>query len=311
VFFNYSNPNFNLAGLVAERASGVPFRDYMHSQVFEAAGMFRTTFDPAVVMADGNYTFGHHDLGPNTRVTYAPNAYDNSIYAPAGYAFSTAGDLVKWALTLMDGGGDVLSPASAAEMQYPQVSLDLLPGQFYGYGIFTEEFESLTIKQHGGNIWGWGTYLIWEPERRFAVAVLANTFRSLAGSAYCITDAVLEPDPGPPLVDPADPSAWDRFEGSWEIFYQEGYPLLGEVVLLDEEELGLYLWDPTTPGEQLFELEHVGFDIFLADFDGDGTPESDVSFIEAGMPSRNNWFRNRIFVGGRQRPPIQGGHTQP
>jgi CubicO group peptidase (beta-lactamase class C family) len=311
VFFNYSNPNFNFAGLVAERASGVPFRDYMQSQIFEAAGMSRTTFDPAVVMADGNYTFGHQPLGSDNWRTYAPDAYDNSIYAPAGYAFSTAGDLVKWALTLMDGGGDVLSPASAATLQFPHASLDLLPGSSYGYGVFTESFESLTIHQHGGNIWGWGAYLIWEPERRFAVAVLANTFQSLARSAYCITDAVLDPDPGPPLVDPADPSAWDRFEGSFEIFYQDGYPLLGEVILVDEGELGLYLWDPESPGEQFFELVHVGFDIFLADFDGDGTPESDVTFIEAGMPSRNNWFRNRIFVGGRQRPPGRIGEGLP
>jgi len=196
-------------------------------------------------------------------------------------------------------------------MQTAHVSLDLLPGQSYGYGVFIEPFEELTIRQHGGNIWGWGAYLIWERERRFAVAVLANTFQSLAGAAYCITDAVLEPDPGPPIEDPADPSTWNRFEGTVDINYQAGYPLMGEVVMLDEDELGLYLWDPTTPGERLFELVHIGFEIFLADFDGDGEPEADITFIEQGTPARMNWLRSRLIVGGRHQAPLDGGGIRP
>jgi CubicO group peptidase (beta-lactamase class C family) len=273
--------------------------------------MDHTTFDPDAVVARGDYTYGHFDMGSGVERIYAPDDYDNAVYAPAGYAFSTAGDLVRWTRLLMEGGGAVLSPASAAMMQSFQISLDLLPGQGYGFGIFVEEFGNVRIRHHGGNIWGWGTYLIWEREHRFAVAVLANTFQSLAGSAFCIADAVLEPVPGPPVDDPSDPSTWSRFEGTWEIFYQAGYPLLGEVVLLDDNELGFYLWDPTTPGEQLFELTHVGFDIFLADFNGDGEPESDISFIEAGTPSRNNWLRNRIIVGGRQRPPVRADGIRP
>jgi len=123
VFFNYSNPNFNLAGLVAERASGIPYGDYMQTRVFEPAGMTRTAFDPTAVIADGNYSYGHFEIGSGIELIYAPDDYDNSVYAPAGYAFSTAGDLVGWALTLIDGGGDVLSQASADTMQTAHVSL--------------------------------------------------------------------------------------------------------------------------------------------------------------------------------------------
>jgi len=311
VFYNYSNPNFNLAGLVVERASGTSYRDYMHGQVFGPAGMTRTTFDPSVVMADGNYTYGHYDLGSGIERIYPPDDYDNWVYGPAGYAFSTAGDLTNWALTLIDGGGAVLSPTSAEMMQTPYMSLELLPGQSYGYGIFIEPFEELTIWQHGGNIWGWGTFMIWEPERRFAVAVLANTFQSLAGAAYCITDAVLEPAPGPPIDDPSDPSTWDRFEGAYDLPYQEGLLLRGEVVLLDEEELALLIWYPDNPFSEIFELSHVGFDIFLADFDGDDVPESDVKFIERGRPAQASFLRARIIAGVGLHAPLDAGGNQP
>jgi len=49
----------------------------------------------------------------------------------------------------------------------------------------------LDLRQHGGNIPGWGSYLLWVPEERFVVAVLANTTMSMNEAAYCIVDAVL------------------------------------------------------------------------------------------------------------------------
>ncbi len=59
-FWNYSNPNFMIAGLVAERASGTPYRNLFKHSLWEPAGMDSTTFDPAEVMASGNYSDGHH-----------------------------------------------------------------------------------------------------------------------------------------------------------------------------------------------------------------------------------------------------------
>ncbi len=311
VFWNYSNPNFNLAGLVVERASGTPYRTYVTANLFDEAGMARTTFDPAEVMADGNYSFGHLTYPGGTELIYAPDDYDNWAYQPAGYAFSTAGDLVTWALTLIDGGGQVLSPGSCEAMQGWQVDLDLVPGFGYGYGIFVEPFGNLEIRQHGGNIPGWGTYLLWQADSRFAVAVLANSFESLAGAAYCIADAVLEPAPGPPIPDPTDPSTFGRFEGTWDFTYQENYLLVGEVFGATADGVTLYLDDPTGPFNGWYELVHVGYGVFLADLDEDGFPDFDFTFIGHGTPERSNWLRSRIVVGSRRRGPRDGGSLQP
>ena len=302
VFWNYSNPNFNLAGLVAERASGQPYRQYMAQHVFVPAGMTRTTFDPAAVIADGDYSYGHF-TSRGFEIVYAPDDYDNAVFAPAGYAFSTAGDLVRWALMLIDGGGAVLAPASASQMQSPQVDLELLPGFSYGYGVFIEPFGDLTLREHGGNIWGWGAYLVWELEHDFAVAVLANTFESLPAAAYCIADYALAQGSTPPPPDPSDPTTWGRFEGIWDFTTNTSYPLEGEVTVESSDELSLFMWDAHSGWTASFTLEHAGYGIFLADLDEDGVPESDFEFIERGGPERAGWLRNRSVVGVRRTTP--------
>lgn len=307
VFWNYSNPNFNLAGLVAERASGQPYRQYMTQHVFAPAGMTQTTFDPATVIADGNYSYGHFTSPGGSETVYAPDDYDNAVYAPAGYAFSTAGDLVRWALTLMDGGGAVLAPASADLMQSPQRDLELIPGYSYGYGVFIEPFGDLTLREHGGNIWGWGAYLIWEHEHRFAVAVLANTFESLPAAAYCIADFLLAQVSTPPPPDPTDPSTWKRFEGLWDFTTNSSYPLEGEITVESDDALSLFMWDAHSGWSAWFTLEHAGYGIFLADLDEDGELDSDFEFLDRGSPERVRWLRNRSVVGVRRSTPRHAG----
>ena len=312
VFWNYSNPNFNLAGLVAERASGQPYRQYVSQHVLAPAGMTRTTFDPAAVIADGNYSYGHLTSPGGIETVYAPDDYDNAVFAPAGYAFSTAGDLVRWALTLLDDGGAVLAPFSAQQMQSPQRDLELIPGYSYGYGVFIEPLGDLTLRQHGGNLWGWGAYLIWEHEHRFAVAVLANTFESLPGAAYCIADYLLAPGPTVHPPDTSDPATWGRFEGIWDFTTSTSYPLEGEITVESSEELSLFLWDAHSGWTASFTLEHLGYGIFLADLDEDGVPESDFEFLDRGHPQRVSWLRNRSVVGlPRRSPRPAGGSLSP
>ena len=308
-FYNYSNPNFNLAGLVVERASGSDYRSYMATNIFAAAGLDDTTFDPAAVAARGNASWGHMDDGAGGETVYAPDEYDNGEYAPAGYAYSTAGDLVRWALLLADGGGGVLSPASAAAMQAPHRDMQIVPGMGYGYGIFVEPFYNLTVRQHGGNIWGWGTYLLWHPQRRFAVAVLANTFSSLPDAAYCIADAVLEPDHSAAPEYPFDPERMALFESTLDASIATGwptspYPLMGEVVAQSDEQMLLFLWDPVGGYSDVWMLDHQVLDVFYVDIDQDGSYDLDLSFlISAGTPGQLRWLRMRPLVGSPQRPP--------
>ncbi|MFQ5859796.1 MAG: serine hydrolase domain-containing protein, partial [Anaerolineae bacterium] len=318
-FWNYSNPNFILAGLVAERASGIPYHEYVENNVWAAAGMTRTMFLPSEALAYGNYTYGHFtDPFTGEPVIIAPDAYDNWWAAPAGYAFSTPGDLVKWALLLMDGGGDVLSPESAAAMQAEQIWLHYTPTQYYGYGVLADEFWGVETRDHPGNVPGWGSTLLWVPERNFAVSVLGNTTSSMYSSLYCATAVMLglQPPQNPPDYS-TDPDTWGRYVGTYDVLDYEVLDPAGiefeAVVTKEEDDLRLSfptLRDPltlTAPYSRT--LTQAFLDTFLFDINLDGTPDLDLTFIDdPEAPGEVKWMRNRVFVGTRAAVP-QGTDT--
>ncbi len=310
-FWNYSNPNFMIAGLVAERASGTPYRDLYKESLWEPAGMHSTTFDPDEVMATHNFATGHYVDDVTGREHYL-GPKDNDLWAagPAGFAFSTVGDLAHWALLLTDGGGPVLSPWSAATMQDPHQWMHFEPHRFYGYGIMVEDYEGLDVRQHGGNVAGFGTYLLWVPDRRFVVALLTNVTSSLTSAAYCIVDEVLAPTPVPPPDLTTDPSTWWRYVGDYRFTDNEGATTEATVYFEGDQLMGS-LTDPAQPGFTFVtELEQVFLDTFLYDSNGDSFGDTDITFCSSrGEPGFLMWARNRYAVGERKLTPRTAGRA--
>ncbi len=304
-FWNYSNPNFMIAGLVAERASGVPYRDLLEQSLWRPAGLDSTTFDPIAVIFAGNFSYGHYyDAEQNREYILGPRDNDSWTAGPAGFAFSTVRDLVRWALILMDGGPPVLAPASAAAMQAPQVWTNLTPDLHYGFGIVIEDYQGLDVRQHGGNVAGFGSFLLWVPERRFAVAVLTNVTWSLIRSAYCIVDEVLDPAPREPPDLTTDPATWGRYVGDYLVTESDGRQWLAEISL-DDDRLMSTVSDPNDPGAGASsELVQAYLDTFRVDSDGDGALDTDFTFVSRKPGSGFvTWIRNRHAVGERQLRP--------
>ncbi len=297
-FFNYSNPNFMLAGLVVERASGIDYHTYMATRVWGPAGLEATTLDPAEVIAGGNYSYGHVTGYGGVPVIFSPSSYDNWAGAPAGWAFSTAPDLVKWALLLMDGGGDVLEPESVALMEKPTVLSYFSPTSRYGYGLVVDDVAGLHMIYHGGNITGWGAFVAWEPNYRAAVAVLANGPDSLMDAAGCIAGAMLPISSDPPPDVTTDPSTWRRYTGTYAMTDNLGRTSTA-VVALDGDAMSITIFKPrqadyTTPMYQYY------FDTFVIDIDGDHELDTDFTFVNGtGQPAPVRWLRNRTLVGRR------------
>ena len=306
--WNYSNDNYVLAGLVAERASGVPYQRLMAERIFARAGLTSTTLLPAQVLARGNYTVGYwrNPRNGEQRVS-GPEAYDNWVAAPAGYAFSTAGDLVRWAALLMHGGGNVISPASARAMQAREQSMDYYPDFDYGLGIMRERYRGLDVMQHSGAMPGWGGYLLWVPEADFAVATLVNVAPAvLDRSAYCAVDAVLQPQAAQVSPPGGDRSEWPGFQGDFGGLAEDGRSVRGRVEGNADGSLAMVFTDIPmgTPGIPLrTDLRNAFVRTFAFDSDGDGQSDDYATFIPDKRDPNRLWIRrSRGWVLSRPAP---------
>jgi CubicO group peptidase (beta-lactamase class C family) len=302
-FWNYSNPNFSLAGRLVEVVTERAYNDVIVEDLWRPAGMETTFMLPSEVMTYGNYSYGHGlvDAMGNPVPPVAPDAYDHFPLGPAGMAFSTPSDMVRWAKLLMDGGGDVLLATSVEAMQGEQMHMGVIPGQWYGYGIFVEDVGETRIYNHGGNVPGWSSQLFWVPETDFAISILANDFQSLSRSAGCALVNVMGLEP-PERVDySTPPETWVRYEGDYRGLTRIGSELEMNLTLISDT-LQAVLIDGLGPGmNYTTTLQQAALDTFLIDVTSDGQPDTDLTFIddpdEAGSV---RWLRNRAFVLTRQ-----------
>lgn len=304
-FWNYTNPGYILAGLALERASGTPFRTYVESRVFAPAGLTSATFSTSAAQATHNFAYGHFRSGGGGRETFfSPNSYDSAAAAPAGYAFSTAADLARWAMLLMDGGGAVLSPASADALQGRQVYMDYVPGLYYGYGVIRQDYKGVDIVWHDGSIPGWGSVLLWAPQDRVAVAVLANTSEPLYEAAFGIADLVLQPAAVEPPDLGTDPATWLRYTGTYTLTDYAGGRMETRVSLGgDRLDVTFSPLDgPAAP--YTTQLVQAYLDTFVLDSNGDGILDMEFTFIRSGaVTSKTRWMRYRYAVGERCNRP--------
>lgn len=191
--YAYSNPNFTLAGLIAETVRATPYRTLMHDRVFAPLGMNRTFFLPSEVLADGDYAVGVNCQDKNNPRCYAtdmpevvqPDSYDNPWMRPAGFAWSSVMDLAQVARFLVHGQADVLSTEMWSAMTSAQVSTkevgDIVG---YGFGLQVQEgmggaptfpYRTIKLVEHGGDVAGFAADIACIPSLDFCMVALANS----------------------------------------------------------------------------------------------------------------------------------------
>jgi D-alanyl-D-alanine carboxypeptidase len=180
--WGYSNTNYVLLGLVAERAGGAPWADQVREDFFVPLGLASTYVQgvgtPSVPPAHSNQMFiGYggkilpRDLSDGS--TIAPfTAVATAAYS-AGSIASTTADLARWARALY--GGDVLAPASLAEMLTFDPDITRYAALAYGLGVSRVKVDGrFAAVGHTGALAGTRASIRWLPAQRVSVAVLFN-----------------------------------------------------------------------------------------------------------------------------------------
>jgi uncharacterized protein YbbC (DUF1343 family)/CubicO group peptidase (beta-lactamase class C family) len=119
--FTYSDVNFIVLGALVERLSGEDLDAYAAKHIFAPLKMTHTRFRPPASwlakIAPTQYDENDHML---RGVVHDPTA--RRMGGVAGHAglFSNADDLAKFAQTLLDGGGGILSSVTVKKMTQPE-----------------------------------------------------------------------------------------------------------------------------------------------------------------------------------------------
>ncbi len=188
--YQYSNTNFNIVGLIVEKASGQPFWPFLKSRVLDPLGLSHTIdLDTQHSLLEPTGYF-RHALGPlRPALMEAPGWYfaDGEIAMPVG-------DLLTWDISVMD--QTLLAPASYAAMEAP---MKLKNGKEIGYGLGLSvgALDGHRMITHGGEVGGFVASNTVFPDDKIAVAVLTNQEASSAAGSIgrALSTLLLGPSP--------------------------------------------------------------------------------------------------------------------
>lgn len=185
--YQYCNLNFNLAGAILEKYSGVRFDTYIQENILKPLGLyggydvdqldksrFATLYayqrDSAkFIPSPAAYVSKSEELK-----TYIPG-YSTPIFSPTGGMKISAPDLAKYLLLHMNYGkvGKVrlISAAHSQEMQTP-LSLD----ENYGLALWKTDvlLPGVELVGHTGSAYGLYSALFFNPEEKYGFVVISN-----------------------------------------------------------------------------------------------------------------------------------------
>jgi len=193
--YEYSNTNYALLGLIAEKVGGRPLAQQLQDRLFGSVGLKQTSLPAADDISmptpfSHGYMYGGSfyaladepypaDMQAAARAgTLQPIDYtnQNSSYATAaGGAISTADDLATWMKALVTG-----KVFNADHHQQWMTSLQAEDpaapdGQMYGYGISYQRFgPNAAMFYHGGELPGFNSFMGYDPDNDVTLVIWTN-----------------------------------------------------------------------------------------------------------------------------------------
>ena len=194
--YSYSNYNTALAGLVIEAQGGVTFEQYLDDQVFGPLAMTSSTVrQPPQPELSERLARGYRWTGDR----HEPVDYRYIYPSPAGALATTAGDMARFMMAMLDDGArGALTPASAEAIMAAQFTPDpRIPAVAYGFAHLMWHGHRLIYRD--GTLGDQAGSLILIPEARLGVFVASNSLPGLGDFLYAPMMTHLFGDAHPPL----------------------------------------------------------------------------------------------------------------
>ena len=213
--YEYSNTNYALLGVIAEKVGGRPLAQQFADRLFGPVGLTQTSLPAAddtsmpapyshgymyggsfYALADDPYPADMQAAAQAGTLQPVDYTNQNSSYATAaGGAISTADDLAKWMKALVSG--------KVFNADYHQQWLTSLQpedpaapdGQKYGYGISYQRFgPNAAMFYHGGELPGFNSFMGYDPDNDVVLVIWTNLTLSPDGrtTAQAMLPTVLD-----------------------------------------------------------------------------------------------------------------------
>jgi CubicO group peptidase (beta-lactamase class C family) len=181
--FQYSNPLAGAAGFAGGHVAfpklelGAAYDEAMSTLVFRPLGMTATTFDFTRALASNHAAAHAQDVnGKPARAVMEIN-YAVIPVRPAGGAWSSVRDMLKYVQMELDegklpGGASYIAKDTLLARRAPQVSI----GQdtTYGMGLIVDKTYGIPVVQHGGDLIGYHSDMMWLPDHNVGAVILTN-----------------------------------------------------------------------------------------------------------------------------------------
>ena len=182
--FQYSNTMASAAGYIAGHIEyphlslGAAYDKAMQTLVFDPLGMTRTTFDYDKALTEDHAA--PHGQNPDgiTKVVTSPINRIAIPYRPAGEAWSSPDDLIKYVQDeitqgVSSGGKRVVSAKNLLQRRVHTVPV----GQdiWYGMGLMDDRTSGISVIHHGGDLIGYHSDVIAIPSAQVGAVILTNS----------------------------------------------------------------------------------------------------------------------------------------
>jgi CubicO group peptidase (beta-lactamase class C family) len=181
--FQYNNLMASAAGYIGghivnpDMEIGAAYDAAMQSKIFTPLGMGETTFDMTRALSANHASPHAQDIDGKTSVASMDLNYAVIPYRPAGGAWSSAHDVIKYVQDeisrgVLTDGDRFVSEKNLLERRQPNVPVG--EDAFYGMGLETDNTWGVTVVHHGGSLGGYKSDWIAIPEAQVGAVFLSN-----------------------------------------------------------------------------------------------------------------------------------------
>jgi CubicO group peptidase (beta-lactamase class C family) len=218
----YCNLGYQLLGEIVQRASGIPYPEYIAGRILAPLGMSSTGFEPLAEALAGRRATGYAASALSDELAVAPTM--PLLWAEGGL-WSTVEDLAKWlsfqVAAHTDGpdgaepdaeesGVAVLASATRREMHKPRYLSDEEWSSAWGISWYAERKDDITWVQHSGGLPGFTSNACFDRSTGVGAIVLVNGVADASALAMSLAAvgrglaAAAAPQPRPLRPTPAD-----------------------------------------------------------------------------------------------------------